>query len=450
MQGRTPFSIQSISVKTTWAIVAGLVTLAIIYFSLSHRHLYGDGANYFLQVLTAKNFFIPHYSRILATSLKEIFLVIAINLGVKNISLLSVIFGLNNFAPPVVGLGLSYLMIPEGKKSYFVFALTNFLFWFQNNSFHVNSEIHLVQACFWPIFFYFFFRENSKPFKTTIALLCSIVLISSYEAVIVILGLLSYSSLRSKKGMSVFIPLFVFGILLNLYWILYPDDPLRDSNWWYSIQFFSIFTFPPFWASVAILLILLWSSVSAKSLIQIKIGIALISALVVMGWPILFPELLHPNYQFRARLFNIIFPFGMASLVWWQKKKLEQVLSFPSWPAIITTTIFIFFQLELTFYWNSYLNNLGAELSSNHGIIKYSETMLDKKPSLAQFRSSWTLPTMSLLLQAISKKEVNTLIQNEREDIWQPWDPKNKNTWPDLTSYGIIYNIEGKKIENSH
>ena len=89
-------------------MVTIITTLAIsIIFD---KHLSADGSHYFVNILETYNFTYIDWSRQFANYISQALLVLGVNLGIKNIDFLKVIFGISLIIPYVT------LKLPTQKQ----------------------------------------------------------------------------------------------------------------------------------------------------------------------------------------------------------------------------------------------------------------------------------------------------------------------------------------------
>ena len=209
-----------------------LLFLWLAYHQADSRlNLYSDGSHVFLNILEGEETFHPVQARFISNLTKQILPVILIQFGVTDISLLSLVFGLNQFLIPLIGLILSFLVLPKSKKIWIVFVFLSYLLNLHHNNIYINHESFVTVAIFWPVFFYLLFSErNSGQWAVWLAILA---LSSTYEASIILqLLILAAIVIRVKallkRPLSFYITLLVsiLSIAICCYWILHPQDEM--------------------------------------------------------------------------------------------------------------------------------------------------------------------------------------------------------------------------------
>jgi len=424
-----------------------LFLLTIIYFVAIHRHLYGDGSYYLLKILAQEDFFIPHKARFFASVTKEFLPVILIKSGITDISLLSYSYGLNHFLIPLLAFGLSYWVCPAKEKTYLmIIVFSSYTFLFCNTSMNITSETQVAGAIFWPTFLSVFNRS-----KYILSIIGIIVLWFSYEGSFVLLSVILAAVFLEKNKSHrnyVLMSLCVIGIALTLYFTLFPHDEAHTDNRYYSItRFIYLFYHVPFWLSLVLILSPLLLFLRQEWIKEDHLFlVCVLSAILYIFWPFLFKGSINPSFHYFGRILNVLVPAILGAIIL-LNKRLQfindgRTLAPKFFVTIIVTSVFS--QLSYSVCWQQFLNHFRESLNTSHGIIKYQDSIMSQSGKSMVFHKDWTTPTMSVLIQAIDGRVIETIIKNEKSDIWQPWNPDNERSWPKLNHLGIKYEVKSE------
>lgn len=218
-----------------------LVVLFLFYLlqTFCHRILFGDGAHIlFLSILKQQTIYfeVARESTRFWTSLP---MVLATYFPTSSITdLYSWLFSLGIYGIQFLCYWGCFRLLPESKKSLFIFPACQWMFGVVLNSGLPIIEIHIVLSLFWFLVFFLHFGElNNLPNKLLILFL-GVCLIKSHELIAglgLVLGYLSYDRAKGESAkeaavLKVFSGLAVIAAIVSAYYIVYPTDPFsRDG-----------------------------------------------------------------------------------------------------------------------------------------------------------------------------------------------------------------------------
>lgn len=408
------------------------------------RHLFGDGSHYLLGILSKKGFFHINWVRVFAEKTTQLPIAFSILLGVKNLNVLSYIFGLSLYLPSFICLFVCrYLMV--NKKDIYIY-IAMYLFLFMNTSLFIISEIHLCLVIFWVLLV----SINSKrlgslkylPFHFGICIL----FIRSYEAGVLFGPILSFYSFKKikvfeikKMQLAQFANSVTFisgmcAFAISLHGIFFPRD--ANNLVIFYETFFNIFKEGSFWLSLSIFALILTPS-NNKSLVKSLVYLLL----VCLGLFPLLGTISDPFNQYYGRFFNLIIPSAFAVI--YMSKYKDKMLKFNpgSINLLMLFSISIMsYHLQIGYRWSQYIAKIDKEINQQKNIIPFQESILnDSKSSvLNQFNSSWAIPSLCVLRSAMEYKEIKGIITNKDETNWQPFNPRDgKGALPNLEHYGV-------------
>lgn len=84
--------------------------------------------------------------------------------------------------------------------------------------------------------------------------------------------------------------------------------------------------------------------------------------------------------------------------------------------------------------WRQYNQHFEAALDASTGLVELDNTAVSDEA----FNWDWTLPSLSIVLQAFEGSDVRAIIK-PRKHRWQPFDPSVPTELPDLGAYGVRY-----------
>ena len=454
----------SFNLMSLAGVIFGLWILAAI---LTNRCLYADGSFQFIRTLEAQHFVPFLWSRYFASCIYEFPLVLAIKLGVTDLSWLRLAFGLGCFLPWPLALFCCWRISPK----HFWLAAAGCAAGYLNAAFMAVGEHILAHALFWPALFVLLFSHRLNFFASVALLASATGLLFSYESQMILcvpLAALAMWRAREQKtasnnfGWIIFLlaaALFLAGIVNGFCGVAYPEIPgnmqgfksgtlgiLNHPGWTFGCTII--------WGGLV--LAVSGSKKIAQLIIRKPVAYFLTALVLVWGtWPLLAPHQLDNAVQFDNRALDLLIP--MALLVGW-------VLRFrPHWLApkqkLLTQLVAALWlaqslwQLSATVCWQRDVNLMRQFLAAKSGIIPVRLTTLaeskmqggDIHPGVAGGRFEWSWPCLSIAVSTTTN--INSLICSEgflspaatRSQFWQPFDAFHPETFPRLAHYGINY-----------
>jgi hypothetical protein len=163
----------------------------------------------------------------------------------------------------------------------------------------------------------------------------------------------------------------------------------------------------------------------------------IVAILVVLAWgfyPLFESQHINPSEQYDCRFLDLLVPLALVPVA--------LVLCVrPQWLAA-KTTVFVWFsaailvaqslwQLSATYQWDKHVGNWKSMLAANSGPIFLTSGDLFNTPDI-----NWANPCESLVL---GPNKVQTIIMPSSAISWQPFDPLNPQSLPNLRRYGVDY-----------
>lgn len=440
---------------------------SVLFEIFSSRCLYADGAHEFIRVLEARNFVALMWSRHFAFYIFEFPLVLAIKMGVTNLTWLRLAFGLGCFLPwPLALLACNWI-----SPRHFWLAVAGCAAGYLNAAFMAVGEHIITDALFWPSLFVLLFARPLTPSAAVILMACATGLLFSYESQLFLcvpLAVLALWRAWDWKNESYRISAVVFsaaavfflaGIGVGLQGVLMPELPANFSGFKAgSLRMVEHMGWTLSWTVAwAALVILAALSARAWRVISSKPGIYLLFASVLVwgAWPILAPNQWDNGVQYDNRAMDLLAPMALLPVACilrfrprWidpRRNRLESLAA-----ALLAAQSL--WQISATVHWFQDVIWMRQILASHNGVIPLRSTMLaadgmegrELHPNAMGGRFDWTWPCLSLALAP--RPQIKGIIVSEvfmapaiRAHFWQPFDPLSPGTLPNLRHYGITY-----------
>ena len=444
-------------------IFAAWIVVAIF----SSRCLYGDGAHEFVRVLQAQGFVALMWSRHFAFYIYEFPLVLAIKLGVTNLTWLRLAFGLGCFLPWPLAMICCRWISPQN----FWLVVAGCAAGYLNAAFMAVGEHIVAHALFWPSLFVILFARPLKPLAAVILLASAVGMLFSYESQLFLcvpLALLAlWRSGREKAESSGWIwvvflaaaALFFAGVAIGLCAVLMPELPRNFSGFkagtlGIGTHMGWTLTWTIVWTG---LMLAACFSERFWGIISRKVGFYfLFTAVIVWGtWPLLAPDRLDNGTQYDNRALDLLVPLALLPVALilrffpqWLESRRKRLVP-------LVAAMFIaqsLWQISATVNWYRDVVWMREILASKSGIVKVRSTALavdgmegrELYKDAIGGRFDWVWPCLSISLAPNQK--INCLVCSEvyldpgiRRQFWQPFDPLKPETLPNLEHYGLDF-----------
>lgn len=423
-------------------IACGVFSLFIVFAILTARCLYADGSYYFLELLRTGNFTAMIDCRSFVDYLFQLPVIVALALGIHGIPFLTILFGIGCFCAWPVAMFLCYRMAPGHFWLVMLACAAGYL----NAAFMAVGEHIVAHAFFWPVLFAILFVRPLTPFAAVSLLASSIILMRSYESMLflgpVLVGLLIWrmiSEMERPWQLAVLGTAAVF-IVVAIYvaWMGVKHPNIGNYNG-FKRGFFTEIRYPEFTVRMS----LLWASVmllamhpSVAAALKRPVGIILL-LLIVLAWglyPLFEPQHINPAEQYDCRFLDLLVPLALVPVALilsirpgWLAAKVPDLI----WLSAVMLVAQSFWHLSATYQWDRYVRNWKTMLAANSGPIFL--------PGGSVFTSadfSWVNPCESLVL---GPSRVRAIVMPDNAKAWQPFNPLNPQSLPDLTRYGLNY-----------
>jgi hypothetical protein len=396
---------------------------SLIFAVFTARSLYDDGSYYFMRVLEAGGFTEMLFSRGHAAFLFQLPVVIALKLGITDLSKLQVAFGIGCFMSWPLAMAICLWLAP---KHFWLVALAcgaGYL----NAAFVAVGEHVVAHAFFWPACFVILFVRPLTPAAAGVLLGSAIILLRSYESMLFLGPALAWLAFRRAAGAEikswqrVVLLLAMFLLAASAFFaldgILHPCTISNVSS--FVLGLFNEVTAPGWtvnWSCLWVLLMMATWLPKVRRFIACRAGLVVLAGIVLFwgAWPLLAPAQLNPCKQYDSRFLDLLVPLGLLGValilvhrpVWLEPQR--RCLINLSAALLLAQSLW---HIAATEQWRGYLQVWQDMLASHTGIIKLMDTPYGKNPAVGRqaTRFVWEMDTRNLCIE-IGPRKVKSLI----------------------------------------
>ncbi len=427
--------------------------LAMLMSALSLRCLYADGSYQLTRVLTAGSFTEIAKNRECASYVYQLPVVLALKLGIHNLHFLEIAFGLGCFLPWPLCLACCHALAPR----HFWLAMWGCGAGYLNAGFMPVGEYNVAHAFVWPVLFAVFFVRPLTPAAAVALLLSGIILLFSYESLFFLGPPLAIATIGrvvcgrekpwAKCALALAALLLVAAAGIALDGILNPECPNNLGGFQYGVwQNFKNPTWTTVWTGIW-LLVTTFVSVSGTGFTRknFRLEQALMAGAIIL-WscgPLFHPGDTGAERQYEQRSLQLLVPLVLLFVAWastrardWFAARWGYLTTFAA-ALLLAQSLWL---LAVTWQWHGFVGLWRAVLASHHGPVPLAQTPFSNASVGRQtlnFEWTWANPTLSIMLAP--GNNVQAMILPDRPPPWQPFDPANPQTFPDLQKFGITY-----------
>jgi hypothetical protein len=424
-------------IQNIFSFISPTLITIILILSAALSTLYGsglsaDGAHLLRQMLSSGTFNNVSSYRIGATVLTQWPVVLAMNMGVRSIPHLAMIYtAALLFTPTACFIATTWLTrhtAPAATANVIVICCV-----FYPTLFSIIGEFQVLYALFWLCSVIILLIRPIKWWSLGIITVASLIMLRSYELTAVTGILLAAACIeRAAKPQSsalraIWIAIsliFLLSVPLGLQGILMPRDSSNEHGFLLALQ--TALTNYTLLGLVAI------AAISATATLfrspAITAGLAALS--VYLSWRFAMHALSIPSYTDllalgyqtgqRAQVFPILlgafFVLAFSCAPIFTNEKLQ---FWRTWPLLIPVIlVFSLYVTELQ-QWSRFISVFCTELSApERGGY---DTVFFNDRDVKRFGWNWELPTLSLLLR---DSDNNQIISDPTYHDWQPFNPR--------------------------
>ena len=413
--------------------------MAPIAAVLVHKHLAADGSHYLRQILDERSVTRIAWSRQYANDITQWPVVLAISLGLRDVHLLSYVFGLGLVSLYPLTFLVCVVAVRGERPVLLIFPLISIAGVNLPASGILCGESHAMALLAWPILFLAIRRAQLTPLEVGLLWFLLVLFTRVYEASLfpslLFAGIFLIRLRQSEKvspavrqrslwTWSVALLMSLVAIAIAAYFIVNPVNPANRSS--FAEGMFKMIGNPQALVALAVAIGLSLGFVTRR-LVWCWISIAPIGFLFVLMVTGRGPIWLSDSFQARGlSLFLLPLLLVLALIVSRVENMVPRVL-----PMVLCAYLFFAASYEIASLprWAAYLNDFRQELASNEGLVPLAST--DIGSGWGQW--AWTNPTISVLLQSPC---VRTIVQNDPSVTWQPFDPSQRLVLQDYVAYG--------------
>lgn len=413
------------------------------------NYLYADGANHLYGILRSGEAIHNIDGRQGSFFLMELLIATALKLGVNNIKILCILYGMGS----VIWLGVFILLAMHLCKKYekgqfitilaILYVLVNIFTGFFTA---IESITAVGVYCF--LLCYYMFSQIKQDWQyriISLILLCMLPVMNEYfvgySPVLLLVLVLRFARERKRIYLVEWGSHIVVNILTTYASYMAATQGASTSSLKMSIQ-----TLPEkkyYWILLGHILITLLVAILfgiVKNKIVLAIGIIL--SLISIGW-LAATVYLIPNQvatvSFSMRIMNLVLPMviGMFCIMLWLFSiDIQYILSVM---AILFMLISCVYDVNVSGAYHDYLIRINMLNQEKNGFFELGETDLDRT-----FCWGWSLPMESFLAQCLQGETVidSNLIYRYNMQQWEAFDSDNIDAYADLARYGIQINKE--------
>lgn len=440
--------------------------LSLAYAVVTARGLYDDGSYYFLRVLQANGFTEMVFSRGHVGYLYELPVVVALKLGITNLEVLKMAFGIGCFCWWPVAMWLCYRLAREHFWLVVLAAGAAYL----NAAFVAVGEHVVAHAFFWPVAFVLLFVRPLTKFAAVVLLGSSIILLRSYESMIFfgpVLAWLAFQRGRTEStssGRIIFLMsamILLLSVPISVDGVVHPSHASSSKN--FTSGIFLLLASPGWtvsWTAFWLLLMVGGSWSRVRQWVVSPAGVLLLAVAVLLwgAWPLLAPAQLDPFKQHEARFLDLLAPLALLAVG-------GCLVRFPGWfqarrnYLINMSAVLLLAQslwhLAATEQWRGFTVVLHNMMSTQKGIVRLLDTPYGTQPAVGRqaTRFIWVMDFLNLCVE-IGPRHVQALvlgdpfIDNEVVNR-QMLNCYELDSLPNLKRYGVDYSEYEKSFKPS-
>jgi len=413
-----------------------IISIPLFNSFLIDKHFSADGAYYFLLILENKSFVEHDWFRQFALYLTQWPVVLAINLGIRTIHTLNLLFAAGIYSTFLISFAFCQIALRGESKFLLIWPLLSIAIFNLNTDYHLSGEFPVALLFSWPILF-LLLKQKFSISDHFILFFLLILFTRIYQSTIspsiifIVLLLYQYFRLKMIRPLLIMIPILILlmiTISFDIYSTLYPYDELNKSAFFDSIP--AIVLNSGMMSSLIFLFFLiLWMRFQKKWItVALFLPICFLLFEIISG-----SSGPSANISFLSRSSSFtIFPFTLllAIYTFYHQEKLKTRFTL----TIITIFIMVMSIQNLSYSrsWGAFKDQYSITLRENKGFIPVNSTNLATN-SCQWF---WTHPVLSILW---SNGCVNTIVLNEERWSSFPYYPRSRLYLKEYLLYSPVF-----------
>lgn len=421
-----------------------LISCALINSFYIDKHLSADGVHYLTLILDKEKFTQIAWSRQFANYLTQWPLVLAIKLGLKDIPILSKVFGIGIYFPYILSFALCVYALSKEKAALLIFPLISMVSINLSSDYILAGEHHVMVLLTWPILLISLRRQPLNwidGFLLWVLLGC---FSRTYETAIIpavffltIFAVKIYCNRKDKKQVTIHSISTVFTALtfiISLYFIINPRDVANKAGFSLAIKMAL--------SNLETLIAVSFTFLFFVGLIKRKKKYILLSVfpLVIYTFIILFVA--HGSaaqISFASRSLSVtLLPLLLISTIiaWYYNVQLSKI-SIKVFIAFVL--IMVLGNLRYSNDWNSFRQQVVQTVINGKGYIPIEKTVIKNSP----YGWGWNNTELGIVW---SYPCVKAILLNSSTIDWEPFDPRKKLVLKKYIRYDNIFKNIDKNI----
>jgi hypothetical protein len=399
-----------------WCFV---VLSAVLWYGLVNDLAFSaDGAYYFSKVLDLRDFYSNAWSREHSNLMSQWPLVVAVRLGITDLSLLTPINGVSLYLPFVASFGLCMFALRGLDKTPLLFPLASMLLVTFPAAFILVGESHFMALATWPILL-LILRPTLGHMDAAVLVGSLLILCRTYETAFASGGLfialgvlrLRYGPPGNRRALIAAMAAALVVVGVGSYWTAFPANSVNRNSFLHSLVL--PLRHPLFLCSLAALSLLTWAVARRASWAYVaSFAIAALAVVLPLGG-----IAATANVSFACRTLTLtLLPALLlaASFLYVRGFRLERGA------LLATMTVMTLLGVANAVSWQGWIEfreEFRGTLRGLSGYVAVEDTALFR----SGYRWNWTSPLLSILW---SDGCVRTIVLSPARVRWEPFDPR--------------------------
>ncbi len=412
-----------------------LISAALVNSFLIDKHFSADGVYYFFQILQKRTFVHHDWARQYSLYLTQWPVVLALQLGVKDVIALNRLFALGIYSVYLISFLLCDIALCEDDKTMLIWPLLSMVALNFSTDYHLSGEYPVVMLLAWPILFYLIRNRLTTADRVILLLLMvlySRIYQSAMAASVVFGGLLVYQNLFRKPGrpaVELYILLLLSALIFAIAWYT-TIHPFSDANKTAFLDNLPLVLHnEPLCISMVFMVLFAFGSAFRKPWIY---AASMLPLLFYLGTLFISAQGVPARISFASRsVSTFILPLFMLTALFLHYRGFR----FDRIPLLIISlfiALMVAGNIRYSVDWLQYKEEYVAVLNSHSGFVPVEKTCLMKNPC----QWGWTNPFLSL---AWSDGCVHSIVMNQPSKNGFFKTPFRHLKWTNYLCYSKVF-----------
>ena len=434
--------------------IGSIITLLsfAIFKVLYTTCLYADGSNYFQLILSRQKFYLHDNSRNFILLLSQWPLVFGIDIGIKNVRVLAMLFSLGYVFWEIFYFMLTiYYSYKLKEYKFMVYTIVIFTLTHIFTGFFIMLESLAAVGIFWFLLLFFIhYTQLYNRVPKWFVCITVILSVKVYES-FAFFGIVLLLTIFNKKLWKRKEKLFIFGISVLLAYasfqgfryVIWPRDPVNAKGALQSILSLDYRLIATYLLLFIIFIFSILINYAKDTKKRKTFNNCLCFLNLVCGCWFAYLMFFNTDYiateSYNSRITNLAFPLALSLVVLFiYIKKIDFSLSRLTCVLGILLISNLWFNFKSAYDYNQHLQKTYEITSMNEGIIPANKVDLS---NIKKYYWPWTM-----MFESVNAQMVNgvynikcIIIHDEWYNSWEPFDTKDILSYPDLTYYNVTY-----------